>query len=65
MNPPTGPTPPTNGSGFDSLTTDILLADDRGGTTLLPADPDALARFLAERRRLEAGSSAKEREPNS
>jgi hypothetical protein len=37
----------------DSVKADLVIADDQGGTTLLPADPEALARFLAECRALE------------
>jgi hypothetical protein len=49
----------------DSLTADVVIADDQGGTTLLPADPEALARFLAEFRALEHPSTAppNERKP--
>jgi hypothetical protein len=49
----------------DSLTADLVIADDQGGTTLLPADPEALARFLAECRALERRSTAppNERKP--
>jgi hypothetical protein len=64
MTHPISPTPSANDSGCDSLTADIVIADDRGGTTVLPADPEALARYLAECRRLDRGSSAKE-EPKS
>lgn len=48
MNPSTPPTPHSNSSRLDSLTVDIILADDRGETIVFPADPDALARFLTE-----------------
>ncbi len=65
MNPPNGPTPPANHLGFDSLNVDIVLADDRGGTTVLAADPEALARYLAECRCLERGPSGKKEEPKS
>jgi len=41
----------------DSLTADLVIADDQGGTTVLPADPEALASYLAECRRLERRSS--------
>lgn len=63
MNQPTIPTPPADQPGVDSLSADIVLADDRGGTTILPADPDALARFLEERRQLRRGSSAEKDKP--
>lgn len=59
MNQSIPPTPPINPSGLDSLTVDIVLADDRGGTTILPADPEALARFLSECRRLDPRSTPK------
>jgi hypothetical protein len=65
MNDPTSPTPPANGSGSDSLTADLVIADDRGNTILLPADSEALARYLAECRRLKRDSSAKKDEPKS
>jgi hypothetical protein len=65
MTHPINPTPPANDSGFDSLTADIVIADDRGGTTVLPADPEALAHYLAECRRLERDSSAKKGKPKS
>jgi hypothetical protein len=41
----------------DSWTADLVIADDQGGTTVLPADPEALASYLAECRRLERRSS--------
>jgi hypothetical protein len=62
---PTNQTPPANDSGSDSLTADLVIADDRGGTTVLPADREALARYLAECRRLERDSSAKKEKPKS
>ena len=37
----------------DSLTADLVNADDQGGTTLLPTYPEALAQFLAQCRALE------------
>jgi hypothetical protein len=63
MSQPTAPTPPSENYGSDSLNVDIVLADDRGGTTLLPADPDVLAAYLAECRKLERRSSAKKKKP--
>jgi hypothetical protein len=51
------PTPLPNPSSCDSLNVDTVVADDRDGMTVLPADPEALARFLAECRRLERGTS--------
>jgi hypothetical protein len=49
----------------DSLTADLVIADDQGGTTVLPADPAALAQFLAECRALERRPAAppNERKP--
>jgi len=41
----------------DSLTADLVIADDQGGTTVLPADPEALASYLPQCRRLEPRSS--------
>ena len=41
-----------NHVGWDSLTADIVLADDRGDTAVLPADPEILERFLNECRQL-------------
>jgi hypothetical protein len=58
MNQSTPPAPPANHAGCDSLTADLVLADDRGNFTVLPADPEALASFLAECRRLENLRSA-------
>ncbi len=46
----------------DSLTADLVIADDHGGTTLLPADPEALAHFLAECRALGRLSTAPQEE---
>jgi hypothetical protein len=65
MNQPKTACSPVDQRGFDSLTADLVVADDRGGTTILPADAAALARFIAECRRLEAGPAAKEKKPRS
>jgi hypothetical protein len=66
MSQPTTPTPPSDRFGIDSLNVDIVIADDRGETTLLPADPEILARYLAECRELERRSAErKKKEPES
>jgi hypothetical protein len=57
MNKPIEPTPLPDRYGCDSLNVDIVAADDSGGTIVLPADPEAVARFLAERRQLERDSA--------
>jgi hypothetical protein len=59
------PTPSANYVACDSLSADIVLADDRGGFAVLPADPVALARFLAERRQLESRPAPKTLESES
>jgi hypothetical protein len=46
----------------DSLTADLVIAEDHGGTTLLAADPEALARFLAECRALGSLATARPKE---
>lgn len=58
-------TPNANYTDWDSLTADIVLADDRGDSIVLPADPTALARFLNERRQLEARTAPKIQESES
>jgi len=63
MRQPKGSTPPPYHYDSDSLNVDLVLADDRGGTTLLPADPDVLAAYLAECRKLERCTSAKKKKP--
>jgi hypothetical protein len=63
MNQPVVPPSPGDQTGIDSLSADIVLADDRGGTTVLPADPDALAQFLEERRQLRRDSAAEKDKP--
>jgi hypothetical protein len=65
MNDPISPTPPARGASFDSLTADLVVADDRGNTTVLPADADALARYLADCRRLERNSAVTKKGPKS
>ncbi|MHB1423593.1 MAG: hypothetical protein ACYC3I_10450 [Gemmataceae bacterium] len=65
MSQPIPPTPPTNEAGWDSLTADIVVADDRGGSAVLPADPEAFARFLAERRQLGCHPAPKTRASES
>ena len=59
MNEPISPTPAANDASFDSLTADLVVADDRGGGTVMPADPQALASYLADCRRLERNSADK------
>lgn len=59
---PTAPTPLGDRPDVDSLNVNILLADDRGETRVLPADPEILAHFLAECRQLKRGSSANDDE---
>lgn len=54
MSQSTPPIPHADHAGWDSLTADIVLADDRGDSAILAADPLALARFLDERRQLES-----------
>lgn len=61
MSQPYALTPPANHPGFDSLTADLVVADDRGGITVLPADPEVLARYLTECRRLYRNSAGKEK----
>jgi hypothetical protein len=51
--------PHADHTGWDSLTADIVLADDRGDSAILAADPAALARFLDERRQLESPPATK------
>jgi hypothetical protein len=58
------PPMPAAPSDCDSLTADLVIADDQCGTTLLPADPQALAQFLAECRALEHPSKAPPNERN-
>ncbi len=65
MNASTPPTPPANRASCDSLTADTVLADDQGGFTVLPADPEALARFLAECRKLQSRPGPKKEESES
>ena len=65
MNPSTPPTPQANHEGCDSLNAAIVLADDRGATDVLPADPEVLARYLAECRRLEPRPDPKTQESDS
>ena len=45
MSLPTDPTPPVRRSGTDSLIADLVIADEGGGTTVFPADPEAFARY--------------------
>jgi hypothetical protein len=59
------PTPPAKDVSFDGLTADLVVADDRGNTTVLPADAEALARYLADCRSLERDASTKKEEPQS
>ena len=63
MSQPTVPTPPSEDYGSNSLNVDTVIADDRGGTILLPADPDVFAQYLAECRKLERRSAAKKKKP--
>jgi hypothetical protein len=59
MSQTTPPSPHADHAGWDSLTADIVLADDRGDSAVLVADPVALARFLDERRQLESHPTPK------
>jgi hypothetical protein len=63
MSQPSSPTPSGDFPTTDSLNVDTVIADDGGGTTLLPADPEVLAQYLAECRKLERRSSAKKKKP--
>jgi len=65
MNSPSGPSPVCEPAVSDSLTVDLVVADEGGGTTVLPADPEALARFLSERRQHLNGASTKQPKPES
>jgi hypothetical protein len=50
---------------FDSLTAEVVIADDRGGTVVIPADPEALARYLEDCRRVERSRANKKDGPKA
>ncbi len=63
MNLPNDLTPAVRRSDTDSLPVVTAIADDRGGMTILPADPEALADWLeGHRQALRARAARKERE---
>jgi hypothetical protein len=56
---------PAGRADFDSLTAELVVADDRGGTVVIPADPEALARYLEDCRRAERSRADKKDRPKA
>lgn len=65
MSQSTPSTPRAPVSVWDSLSADLVVADDCGGSVVFPADAEAFARFLAERRQQESRTPPQTQESES